>query len=64
MWQSRIEIEYYSIAYFERITEFDVLARKFWSGVKIGPGGPKLAAKIGPPLPKMVRMRVLRSRLL
>ena len=23
MWQSRIEIEYYSIAYFERITEFD-----------------------------------------
>ena len=25
MWQSQIEIEYYSIAYFERITEFDVL---------------------------------------
>ena len=25
MWQSRIEIEYYSVAYFERITEFDVL---------------------------------------
>ena len=23
MWQSRIEIEYYSVAYFERITEFD-----------------------------------------
>ena len=29
-----------------------------------GPGGPELAAKIGPPLPKMVRMRVLRSRVL
>ena len=25
MWQSRIEIEYYSVVYFERITEFDVL---------------------------------------
>ena len=25
MWQSRIEIEYYSVAYFERITEFDTL---------------------------------------
>ena len=25
MWQSWIEIEYYSVAYFERITEFDVL---------------------------------------
>ena len=25
MWQSRIEIGYYSIAYFERITEFDAL---------------------------------------
>ena len=25
MWQSRIEIEYYSVAYFERIAEFDVL---------------------------------------
>ena len=25
LWQSRIEIEYYSIAYFERITEFDAL---------------------------------------
>ena len=25
MWQSRIEIEYYSVAYFERITEFDAL---------------------------------------
>ena len=25
MWQSRIEIEYYFIAYFERITEFDAL---------------------------------------
>ena len=40
------------------------LSQKFWSGVKIGPGGPELAAKIGPPLPKMVRMRVLRSRVL
>ena len=25
MWQSRIEIEYYSVAYFKRITEFDTL---------------------------------------
>ena len=25
MWQSRIEIEYYSITYFERITKFDAL---------------------------------------
>ena len=25
VWQSRIEIEYYSVAYFERITEFDML---------------------------------------
>ena len=25
MWQSRIEIQYYFIAYFERITEFDAL---------------------------------------
>ena len=25
MWQSRIEIEYYSVMYFERITKFDVL---------------------------------------
>ena len=25
VWQSRIEIEYYSVAYFERITEFDAL---------------------------------------
>ena len=25
MWQSLIEIEYYSVAYFERITEFDAL---------------------------------------
>ena len=25
MWQSRIEIEYYSIGYFERITKFDTL---------------------------------------
>ena len=25
MWQSWIEIEYYSIAYFDRITEFDAL---------------------------------------
>ena len=25
VWQSRIEIEYYSVAYFECITEFDVL---------------------------------------
>jgi len=24
MWQSQIEIEYYSVAYFERITEFDM----------------------------------------
>ena len=23
LWQSQIEIEYYSVAYFERITEFD-----------------------------------------
>ena len=27
VWQSRIEIEYYSVAYFERITEFDALWR-------------------------------------
>jgi len=25
MWESRIEIEYYSIVYFERITEFNAL---------------------------------------
>ena len=25
MWQSQIEIEYYFVAYFERITEFDAL---------------------------------------
>ena len=25
MWQSRIKLEYYSIAYFECITEFDAL---------------------------------------
>ena len=25
MWQPRIEIEYYSVVYFERITEFDVV---------------------------------------
>ena len=25
MWQSQIEIEYYSVAYFEHITEFDAL---------------------------------------
>ena len=25
MWQSRIETEYCSVTYFERITEFDVL---------------------------------------
>ena len=25
MWQSRIEIEYYSVAYFECITKFDAL---------------------------------------
>ena len=25
VWQSRIEIEYYSITYFERTTDFDVL---------------------------------------
>ena len=25
VWQSRIEIEYYSVAYFEHITEFDAL---------------------------------------
>ena len=24
MWQSQIEIEYYSVTYFEHITEFDV----------------------------------------
>ena len=40
------------------------LSQKFWSGAKIGPGGPKLAAKIGPPLPKMVRMHVLCLRVL
>ena len=32
MWQSRIEIEYYSVAYFERITEFDALWR--WASAK------------------------------
>ena len=25
LWQSRIEIKYYSVAYFKRITEFDAL---------------------------------------
>ena len=25
MWQSQVEIEYYSVAYFERITKFDAL---------------------------------------
>ena len=25
MWQSRIEIEYYSVVYFKRITKFDAL---------------------------------------
>ena len=25
MWQSRVDIEYYSVAYFEHITEFDAL---------------------------------------
>ena len=25
MWQSQIKIEYYSVAYFERVTEFDAL---------------------------------------
>ena len=25
LWQSQIEIEYYSVVYFERITEFDAL---------------------------------------
>ena len=25
MWQSQIEIEYYSIVYFEHVTEFDML---------------------------------------
>ena len=25
MWQSQIEIKYYSVTYFERITKFDVL---------------------------------------
>ena len=25
MWHFRIELEYYSVVYFERITEFDVL---------------------------------------
>ena len=25
MWQSQIEIEYYSVAYFKRITKFDAL---------------------------------------
>ena len=34
MWQSRIEIEYYSVAYFERITEFDALLR--WTSAKGG----------------------------
>ena len=33
-WQSRIEIGYYSIAYFERITKFDVLQR--WAFAKGG----------------------------
>jgi len=28
MWQSRIEMEYYSVAYFEHITEFDTLSRR------------------------------------
>ena len=29
MWQSQIEIEYYSIAYFECMTEFDAIALNF-----------------------------------
>ena len=28
VWQSRIEIEYFSVAYFEWITEFDALSAK------------------------------------
>ena len=28
----------------------DLVSWKIWSVTKIGPGGPKLAAKIGPPL--------------
>ena len=27
MWQSRVEIEHYSVAYFDRITAFEVLYR-------------------------------------
>ena len=34
------------------------------SGAKIGTGGSKLAPKIGPPLPKTVRMRVQCSQVL
>ena len=31
------------------------LSRKIWSGVKIGPGGHFLLAKIGPPMQNLVR---------
>ena len=30
LWQSQIEIEYYSVAYFERITEFDRYTKFTW----------------------------------
>ena len=33
MWQSRVEIEHYSVAYFDRITAFEVLkCRTFIKG--------------------------------
>ena len=28
MWQSRVEIEHYSVAYFQRITAFEALQRR------------------------------------
>ena len=28
MWQSRVEIEHYSVAYFDRVTAFKVLSHK------------------------------------
>ena len=34
MWQFQIEIEYYSVVYFERITEFDAL--EHWTFAKGG----------------------------
>ena len=43
----------------------ELSCQKFWSGVKIGPSGPKLAAKIGHPCQKwFVYMCVLRSQVL